>query len=265
MAPHQLPLRRLLSAAAVALAVTLGVTLLPAAAQPRSPAVVDDYAAYEPQTSCSPTAKPAMEYLARWLVRRFGGEYGGISRACGGSKSEHKEGRAFDWTMDADDAGDQRRVQRFLKKVLRTDRRGNEHALARRMGIMYIIWDDQLYAAYDRFVPKPYRHSDCTSVTRCSKTLRHRDHVHISLSRAGGAAETSWYSRELKRVLARRAARAEAARRAEAEQAEQTKRAKRAKRAKQTKQTKQAPPDRRALTEVRSIQDVTGPSWGFAS
>ena len=146
MAPHHLPLRRLLPAVAVALAVTLGLTLLPAAAQPRSTAVVDDYAAYEPQTTCSPTPKPAMEYLARWLVRRFGGEYGGISRACGGSRSEHKEGRAFDWTMDADDAGDQRRVQRFLKKMLRTDRRGNEHALARRMGIMYIIWDDQMYA-----------------------------------------------------------------------------------------------------------------------
>ena len=207
MAPHHSPLRRLLpavsAAAASVLVATLGLTLLAPAAHARP--AIDDYAAYEPQTKCSPTVKPAMEYLARWAVARFGGEYGGISRACGGSKSEHKEGRAFDWTMDADEPSDQRRVQRFLKKVLRTDRQGNEHALARRMGIMYIIWDDQMYASYDRFAAKPYRHSACKSVARCSKTLRHRDHVHISLSRAGGAAETSWYARELKRVLRARA------------------------------------------------------------
>ncbi len=125
------------------LVATLGLMLSPAAQARPS---IDDYAAYEPQTKCAPTVKPAMEYLARWTVARFGGEYGGISRACGGSRSEHKEGRAFDWTMDADSARDRRGVQRFLKKVFRTDRQGNEHALARRMGIMYIIWDDRIYS-----------------------------------------------------------------------------------------------------------------------
>ena len=207
MAPHHSPTRRFLSAVSAAVAgvlvATLGLMLLTPAAQARPS--IDDYAAYEPQTKCAPTVKPAMEYLARWAVARFGGEYGGISRACGGSKSEHKEGRAFDWTMDADSARDRRGVQRFLKKIFRTDRQGNEHALARRMGIMYIIWDDQMYASYDRFAAKPYRHSSCKTVARCSQTLRHRDHVHISLSRAGGAAETSWYARELKRVLRARA------------------------------------------------------------
>lgn len=258
MARHHSPTRRLLSAvpAAVAgvLVATLGLMLLTPAAHARPS--IDDYAAYEPQTTCSPTPKPAMEYLARWLVRRFGGEYGGISRACGGSRSEHKEGRAFDWTMDADDAGDQRRVQRFLKKMLRTDRRGNEHALARRMGIMYIIWDDQMYASYDRFAPKPYLHPACRSVARCSQTLRHRDHVHISLSRAGGAAETSWYARELKRVLARRAARAE--QRVEAQQEQKQV-------GRQQADVVADVPDIADEPDVRPVDDIARPSWGFAS
>ena len=197
MAPHHSPVRRLLSAAALVLVALAGLALVPTAAHA---APVEGYATYEPQRKCSPAAKPGMEHLAQWAVRRFGGVYGGISRACGGSASEHKEGRAFDWTMDADDADDQARVQRFLTKIFKTDRRGNEHAMARRMGIMYVIWDDQMYAAYDRFAPKPYLHSGCKKLAKCSKTLRHRDHVHISLSRAGGDGTTSWFVRQLARA-----------------------------------------------------------------
>ena len=113
----------------------------PAAAQ------VEDYADYQPQQWCSPAAKPGTKVLARWLVRR-GGESGAIGRACrSGGTSEHKEGRAFDWTLDAGRRADSRLAQAFLDEVFATDAHGNEHVKARRMGIMYIIWNDHMYSA----------------------------------------------------------------------------------------------------------------------
>jgi hypothetical protein len=160
----------------------------PAAAQ------VEDYADYKPQQYCSPQAKPGTKALARWLVRRGGG-FGPISRKCGsGGVSEHKEGRALDWALAAGSSQDRRLAQDFLEAAFATDPRGNEHALARKMGIMYIIWNDNMYSAWDHFEREGYLSSSCKSVQKCSKTLRHRDHMHISLSRQGGRGETSWYA-----------------------------------------------------------------------
>ena len=172
--------------------VLLALSVLLALAAPAQ-ARIEDYADYQGQTRCSPKAKPGTKALARWLVRRGGGK-GPISRSCSvGGTSEHKEGRAFDWTLDATRAKDRRIAEGFLDDAFRTDRKGNEHALARRMGIMYIIWDDRMWSAWDRFERESYLSSSCKKRKRCSKTLRHRDHMHISLSRKGGRGETSWY------------------------------------------------------------------------
>ena len=61
------------------------------------------------------------------------------------------------------------------------------------MGIMYIIWNDHMYSAGDRFEKEGYLSSSCKRRKNCSATLRHRNHMHISLSRAGGRGDTSWY------------------------------------------------------------------------
>ena len=50
---------------------------------------------------------------------------------------------------------------------------------------MYVIWNDRMYAAYDGFVEKRYLSSGCRTRRTCSPTLRHRDHLHISLTRPG--------------------------------------------------------------------------------
>ena len=65
--------------------------------------------------------------------------------------------------------------------------------LARRMGIMYVIWNDRSYASYRGFAPQPYLSSGCRTRKKCSKTLRHRDHVHISLTRKAARGKLSWY------------------------------------------------------------------------
>jgi hypothetical protein len=188
-------MRSLLASATLAAALALGLCTAPAVAsvdgggQP-----VDDYASYQPQTTCSKLPKPGTVALGEYLVATYGGSGGAVNRPCTDSgTSEHKDGRAVDWVLDADDPADRRLAKQFLADAFATDAQGNPQALARRMGIMYVIWSDHFYPAYDQFEKEPYLPSSCRSKQKCSKTLRHRDHLHISLSRAGGRGLTTFY------------------------------------------------------------------------
>jgi hypothetical protein len=177
-------LARALPAAALLLAG------LPAVA---SAATIDDYAGYDGQSTCASEVLPGTDYLLRLLVRTHPGtSYTSTLRGCAGdSTSEHKDGRALDWGVDAADPAQKAVADEWLERVFAPDSRGNPHALARRMGIMYVIWNDHIYRAYDGFRKEPYE--ACDRLADCSKTLRHRDHVHISLSRSGAAAQTTFY------------------------------------------------------------------------
>jgi hypothetical protein len=171
--------------------VVMLCALLAVAAAPAG--AIEDYPSYQPATKCSPKAKPGTKMLGHWLVKRYGGGFGPISRRCGGTISEHTEGRAFDWTLNAADKQDRRRAKAFLDRAFATDARGNTDALARRMGIMYVIWNDRMYSPWSGYEAEPYLSSSCPSKKKCSKTLRHRDHLHISLTRRAARAKTSWY------------------------------------------------------------------------
>ncbi len=160
---------------------------------------LEDFASYQPATRCVRHAQPGTVMLARYLVRRHGGGSGPITRRCGGSRSEHTEGRAFDWTNDAATKAGRQRVARFLREVLAAGPSGERAVVARRMGIMYIIWNDRMFAAWDQFRPEPYLSSSCRSLKKCSTTLRHRDHVHISLTRQAAQRRTSWYRYRMER------------------------------------------------------------------
>ena len=177
----------------LATVLTTLVLLATGAPAPASGAAVDDYAGYDGQTTCASEVLPGTDFLLRYLVRKHPGtRYVSTLRACtSGSTSEHKDGRALDWGVDADNPQEKATADRWLEEIFATDRRGNSHALARRMGIMYVIWNDRIYSAYNGFQERPYE--PCDRPRDCSKTLRHRDHVHVSLSRAGAAAQTTFY------------------------------------------------------------------------
>ena len=64
--------------------------------------------------------------------------------------------------LDASRRADRERAHAFLAAAFRTDRRGNTDALARRMGIMYVIWNDRMFSAWNEFEPEPYLSSGCT-------------------------------------------------------------------------------------------------------
>jgi len=158
-------------------------------------AAIDPWPSYDPQSTCSPTAKKGTLELASYLQKHYpgSGSYG-ISRACSsGGRSEHKEGRAFDWRVNVTNAKERGYAYNFISRVRATDSAGHIAALARRMGIMYVIYNDTIYSSTHNFAARAYLNAGCSSKSSCSATLRHRDHMHISLTRAGGAGRTSWY------------------------------------------------------------------------
>jgi len=177
------------------LAVLAGSSALAPAAWARYETPVEDYADYQPQTTCRRTPQQGTVELARWINRRFaGGTARATVRACGsGGTSEHKDGRAIDWSMNAASKADRLVVRDFLAALRAPDADGNDDALARRMGLMYVIWNDHMYSAWRQFDAEDYLSSGCRSLARCSTTLRHRDHVHVSLGRPGARAATSWF------------------------------------------------------------------------
>ena len=186
-----------------ALLALLPVLLLAAAAvlavAPPAHADLEDFASYQPESHCSPRPKPGAVYLSGWLVRHYGGGRGRVGSACSKSVSEHQEGRAIDWSNDATTKAGRARVKAFMADVFGPDHRERPAAKARRMGIMYVIWDDHMYSAWNGFEPSKYLSSSCKKIKTCSKTLRHRDHVHISLTRQGGFGKTSFFDGKIKK------------------------------------------------------------------
>lgn len=199
-AVHRLPIPRRLVVPVLALlmaAVTLGVLgpSRPAARGVGWSPVVEAPSSYDAQRTCTRGPRPGTVALSRWLLKRYPATRSlGLMRACGtGGTSEHKDGRAFDWGADVRNAAQRRAAYDFIRKALATDAAGNAHALARRMGIMYLIYNDTIWSAYRGFQPRPYLNPGCRSRATCSRSLRHLNHVHISLGLAGAAAQTSWY------------------------------------------------------------------------
>jgi hypothetical protein len=156
-------------------------------------ASIEGLAAYEPQRTCDGTAKPGTTALRNLLLRDNAGSRNlGIVRGCSiGGTSEHKEGRAFDWGVNVGNAKEKAEANAFVAKLLATDQFGNKYALARRMGVMYVIWNRQIWSAYRASEGwRPYHGASA-----------HTDHVHISLSWAGANARTSFWSGKVVQVL----------------------------------------------------------------
>lgn len=187
----------MLAGTVAGMVLALGVTTAPAPTFAMSyDEPVEDYASYQPQKKCRDHPRHGTKVLASWIDDHYrGGSANASMRPCGsGGISEHKDGRAIDWMMDASKKKQRREVRRFLDRLFATDRHDNQHAVARRMGVMYVIWKDHTWASYRHFEKRDYLSSSCSSKKKCSTTLRHRDHVHISLSRPGGRGDTSWYA-----------------------------------------------------------------------
>ncbi len=175
---------------AVALATAPALVAGPSsAAVPRPPhrytVKIEPLAAYKGQTSCSPWAKSGTSAFANMLLRTYPHSRSlGIVRACNvGAKSEHKEGRAFDWGVSASSPRDRRSVQSLMTWLLKTDRFGNRYAMARRLGIQYMIWNRRIWGSY----------AASSGWRRYTGANPHTDHVHFSLSWSGARKNSSFW------------------------------------------------------------------------
>lgn len=206
MSRRDTPRRRVLAALLSSTVLASLLAVLPAVSAGAAPASgqvpsfgagIEGFASYQGQTICSPTAKVGTLELQTWLTARYAGTgSSGISRDCAvGGRSEHKEGRAFDWHVDVANPAQKAQAEAFLALLLAPDRYGNTAALARRMGLMYVIWNDRIYSSSSHFVWRPYVHPACSgaALAQCGRTLRHQDHVHVSMSWAGALGRTSFW------------------------------------------------------------------------
>jgi hypothetical protein len=139
-----------------AVAVSLCAALLPVGVAagssmppPPAGALPEPLPVYVPQNECTPTAKPGVAAFQRLLQARYPGSRNlGIVRACHqGARSEHKEGRAFDWGVRVDRPREARYARDLLGWLLATDASGVRYANARRVGIMYMIWNRRIWSA----------------------------------------------------------------------------------------------------------------------
>ena len=160
------------------------------------PAALDNAAFYEPQTVCNPTPQPGSAALANLLVATYGAATVYIPRACTSSTSEHFDGRAVDWMRSVRVPAQKEMVDTLLAWLLAPDANGTPHAMARRLGIMYIIWNNQMIRMYD-----PGRgwtnYRNCLDASNAGESLDtscHRNHVHFSLTWDGAAGFTSWWT-----------------------------------------------------------------------
>ena len=159
------------------------------AKRPAAPAslatnAIDAHLGYLAQSTCSPSPKPGTTALLKLLIKTWGGKSSGIYRGCSvGGTSEHKEGRALDWRMDMKSKSQRTRVDQALKWLT-----ANNGEVAYRLGVMYIIWNQQIWSIY--YPELGWRKMP----SRGSYTANHKNHVHISLSWDGAMKQTSWWT-----------------------------------------------------------------------
>ena len=155
---------------------------LPSGLEPPSP--------YLPADSCDYTVKPGVGRFAALIQQTYQGtgSYGVVSSCPSeGMVSEHTEGRAWDWAVSVANRAQLAQANALFAWLLAPDSAGRQAANARRLGIMYIIWNRQILGTYD--LAGGWQPYSCSGVTAC-----HQDHVHFSFSWAGAQAATSFWT-----------------------------------------------------------------------
>ena len=168
---------------------------LPTTAVPM-PAELDAAAFYESQKVCDPTPRPGATALKDLLLATYGPATVYIPRSCTSSTSEHFDGRAVDWMRSVRVPAEKEMADAFVAWLLAPAADGTPHEMARRLGIMYIIWDSRMIRMYD-----PGRgwteYRGCLDPANAGTgldTTCHRNHVHLSMSWDGAAGLTSWWT-----------------------------------------------------------------------
>ncbi len=185
---------RVTSGTSAAASTAVGRAAAPAT--PRFTTAADAPADYQGQVLCSPAPKPGTLKLAALLTRTYGRYSIGISRPCTeGGQSEHKEGRALDWMVNGKVPAQRAKAVAFLSWLLAPDSSGDTAAMARRMGVMYIGWNNRIWRSYGGggWAELKGCLTDPRKKASSYDTYCHRNHVHVSMSWDGAAGLTSFW------------------------------------------------------------------------
>ncbi|HZC69496.1 MAG TPA: peptidoglycan-binding domain-containing protein [Jatrophihabitans sp.] len=161
------------------------------------PAAIESLGGYVEQTACQPVARRGTVKLARLLAstyRNYGATSWASTYACGtdGTRSEHYDGRAIDWMVDIHNKKQHAAAKTAIAWLLATDKAGNRFAMARRLGVMYLIYDNRMWGAWDgRWEP----YNNCSHLPQHTyDNACHRTHMHISLTWNGAMGRTSFWT-----------------------------------------------------------------------
>jgi hypothetical protein len=195
-----------LLALGLAVGLQAGAPTEPASAVPPPPAPasvpagIEPLAAYVPANSCTVTTRPGTAALGKLLVATYPKTSFGGARSCGASPdSEHHDGRAVDWMNSVRNTTQKKQAQAVVDWLFAPDAQGNPYANARRLGVMYVIWDNHIWGAY-RPSDGWREYNGCTAKSKRGRSLDsvcHRNHMHISLSWAGAMGRTSYWTGEV--------------------------------------------------------------------
>ena len=154
---------------------------------------------YDEATHCSKKEKPGVVAFTRWLQRNAHGVFWGSYRCEKWGKhsaSLHAENRAIDWHLDAYDRTDRAYAAGLIALLLAPDTEGNPQALARRMGVQELIWDCGYWGAgMTDFSPSSPCYTKRGKLRKnVNRTIAHRDHIHIGMTKPGAKGRTSFWS-----------------------------------------------------------------------
>ncbi|ANS79118.1 N-acetylmuramoyl-L-alanine amidase, major autolysin [Serinicoccus hydrothermalis] len=141
------------------------------------PEQVDEDTGYQDQLSCDPHDRPGVTAFAMLLSEHYGREAWSGARACIDYMSQHHDGRALDWNLDANDPQDRRIGDAAVAWLTE-----NDGEMMRRFGIEYIIWNGLVFMKDDN----EWRHYVGESP--------HTDHVHFTFTWDGATMRTSWWT-----------------------------------------------------------------------
>ena len=149
---------------------------------------------YDFARRCTGRAQRGTLALQSWLGDHVRGVTWGIYSCrrtrSGSSVSLHAEGRAVDWHLDVGKAADRAAADRLVSAFLAPDAAGRPAAMARRMGVQEIIWNCRVWSTKQPIAGmRPY--SVCGRGV--SRTMAHKDHLHIGLNWRGARERSSFW------------------------------------------------------------------------
>jgi peptidoglycan hydrolase-like protein with peptidoglycan-binding domain len=174
----------------------LGVPLVAGAAQATTvpkpptkslPSTLDIAPPYNGQKVCDPHAKPGVVAFAELMVSHYkvgSAQPWYMERSCNNGVTEHSDGRAWDWMLSVDNKDQKAIADSVVAWLSAPDAQGRPGAMARRFGIMYIIWNKKMWRAYD-----PGR-----GWAAYTGSAPHTDHIHFSFTWDGAYKRTSWWT-----------------------------------------------------------------------